>query len=159
MIGRLLSAGVNPFQLSFGHVARANHIVVAPHIRRQRACGGKPDGGIGPSAFCNIYHSAACVMALVVPRRYGSLCGRYCDIALIVSTLPYFASLILLDTAAVVSNREACDSRKDSEPQLATSHKNRCDSWAREPESGHDWSPAGIGRRCISPQFQPWGTS
>ena len=90
MIGRLLSAGVDPFQLNFGHVAQTDHVMVAQHIRRQRAFAGKPDAGIASSLSCNICHAAVCGMALVAPRRFGSLCERYCDVALIDSTLPYF---------------------------------------------------------------------
>ena len=91
MTGRLLSAGVDLFQLNLSHVAQADHEVMAEQIRLQRAVSGTHNGRIGPSIICNMYHSATCVMGLVAPRRYGSLCERYCDIALIVSTLPYFA--------------------------------------------------------------------
>jgi hypothetical protein len=94
MIGRLLSAGVGLFDLNFSHGAQADHAVVAEPIRRQRAFAGTPDGGIAPLAICNMYHGAACVMALVAPRRYGSHYERYCDIALVASTLPYFTLLV-----------------------------------------------------------------
>ena len=159
MIGRLLSAGVDLFQLNFSHVTQPDHVVVAEHIRRQRAFAGTPNGGIGPSNIYNMYHGAACIVDLVARRRYGSHYERYCDTALVVATLPYFTRLILSNIDAVISNREARDSRTDSGPQLATPHKNCCYSWARKPESGHDWSLAGSGRRRISPQFQPRDTS
>ena len=110
------------FQLNFSHVTQADHEVVAEQIRRQRAFSGTPSGRIGPSNICNMYHGAACVMGPLVPRRYGPQYERYCDIALIVAILPYFTRLILSDTAAVISNREARDSRKDSGPHFATPH-------------------------------------
>ena len=49
MIGRLLSAGVGPFQLNFGQVVQTDHVMVAQHIRRQRAFTGKPYGELGRS--------------------------------------------------------------------------------------------------------------
>ena len=82
MIGQLLSAGVGLFDLNFSHVAQAEH------AQRQRAFAGTPDGGIAPSAICNMYHGAAFIPALVGPRRYDSHDGRYCDIALNVAILP-----------------------------------------------------------------------
>ena len=45
MIGRLLSAGVDLFQLNFSHVTQAYHVVVAEHIRRQSAFAGTPKWG------------------------------------------------------------------------------------------------------------------
>ena len=54
MIGRLLSTGVDLFQLNFSHVARADHQVVTEQIRRQRAFSGTPNGRIGPSNICNM---------------------------------------------------------------------------------------------------------
>ena len=51
MIGRLLSAGVDPFQLNFGHAAQTDHAMVAQYIRRQRAFAGKPDRELGRLIF------------------------------------------------------------------------------------------------------------
>ena len=72
MIGRLLSARVDVFHPNFSHFVQADHVVVAEHLRRQRALATAPDGGIVPSTIGNMCHGAACVTAVVVPRRHGS---------------------------------------------------------------------------------------
>ena len=90
MIGRLLSARVDVFHLNFSHVAQADHVVVAEHLRPHCALASAPDGGIGPSTIGNMCHGAACVVALLVPWRHGPHWERYCDVALVIGILPYF---------------------------------------------------------------------
>ena len=51
MIDKVLSAAMDLFQLSFSHVAQADHAVVAEHIRRQHAFAGTPHGELGRRLF------------------------------------------------------------------------------------------------------------
>jgi hypothetical protein len=74
--------------------------------RSQRAFAGVSDRGVGSSAIYWLHHPAVYPLPRAAHLAMALTKGRYCDIALAVTILPYSTGNVPTPTAALLRNRK-----------------------------------------------------